>query len=210
MKLCLLSAWSRSEYSLACFACFCLQATSFAVFKSCSHTDNISNQQWLIANILLAILLFVCFFVVVECLLLFCLFVFLLLLSFCCCSFCVVINTSLIPSGNFRSPYLGQAMAATKAVLPIPTTTSKCNIFRGHVHHICCCMRLHTGLYGHTYAGVCTKRWLWKKNSLSHQGIKPVSVLHLPLVRCSASWATPHPFMFYPMWYDLCINIVCL
>lgn len=142
------------------------------------------------------------------------------MLCCCCCfwvfvvlvfCFCVVINTSLIPSGNFRSPYLGQATAATKAALPIPTTTSQCNIFRCHMHHICCCMRpLCMGLYGHTYAGVCTKQWLWEKNSLSHLGIKPASVLHLPLVRCSASWATPHPFMFYPEWYDLCINIVCL
>ena len=34
------------------------------------------------------------------------------------------------------------------------------------------CMRLHTGVYGH-HKRVCNESWLWEKNPLLHQGIKP-------------------------------------
>ena len=42
----------------------------------------------------------------------------------CCCCFFLLFTSSFIPCRKFRSPYLGKATAATRAVLPIPDSES--------------------------------------------------------------------------------------
>ena len=88
----------------------------------------------------------------------------------------------------YRKPYLGKAQQLQEQRYPF---LSVCVVFSRvrtlvwlpvsgifHVHTDADACNCTLGLFWH-HKRVCSESWLWEKNPLPHQGLKPTQVLHL-------------------------------